>query len=443
MRCDETRRKLNELSSAGSDPAVDRELQDHLRECPACAREAQAAEVLRKDFADARVDDNVDQMPWAVFQSRVETQATLAGRTRQKEKRFMTALTDQIKRRPRIGMGVALIAATLLVATLVPFTYDRTIGYEVAFAGVNRDLAMDNDKINDMLAKLGVADALVDVSDCEATCLVTIRELDSPAEAKLVVTAFEGIDDVEVVEELKPIHVHESGNLVFIARAKIAEGHLEALTDEVAHQIVIELLGQEAHDGNLIWVEKGEGGRHHISFDSLDDSGCILMGDHDGVATFYVRPDGQHDEHTVQSIVTKHVASKPDGHIVVEISTLAGDSGCDETKLREITELAAEKDAVESELPEGHALSQNYPNPFNPTTTITYSLPGSQHVTLEVLNIQGQLVRTLVNEVVGAGEHSIEWDATADAGNKVASGIYLYRLTAGEVTDTKKMIFTK
>jgi flagellar hook assembly protein FlgD len=97
----------------------------------------------------------------------------------------------------------------------------------------------------------------------------------------------------------------------------------------------------------------------------------------------------------------------------------------------------------EVELPEGYGLSQNYPNPFNPTTTIDYSLPRSEHVTLEVYNVSGQKVRTLIDEVMPAGNHSVEWDALSDTGTKVASGVYLYRLTAGEVTSSKKMTLLK
>lgn len=77
----------------------------------------------------------------------------------------------------------------------------------------------------------------------------------------------------------------------------------------------------------------------------------------------------------------------------------------------------------DGEVPAGYALHQNYPNPFNPSTAITFELPGSMHLTLKVYNTLGQEVATLVDEVVSAGTHQIQWNA-----GQLPSGSYLYRL---------------
>jgi flagellar hook assembly protein FlgD len=83
-------------------------------------------------------------------------------------------------------------------------------------------------------------------------------------------------------------------------------------------------------------------------------------------------------------------------------------------------------------------LHQNRPNPFNPTTEIAFSLPEASQVTLEVYNIMGQKVVTLINGYVEAGEHTVIWD-----GSNVTSGMYLYRLKAGAVDETRKMLLLK
>ncbi|MEE9442974.1 MAG: T9SS type A sorting domain-containing protein [candidate division Zixibacteria bacterium] len=88
--------------------------------------------------------------------------------------------------------------------------------------------------------------------------------------------------------------------------------------------------------------------------------------------------------------------------------------------------------------PVTYRLSQNYPNPFNPTTEISFSLPDAAVVKLEVFNIIGQRVTVLVDEHLEAGLHHIQWD-----GSNIASGTYLYRLKAGEFTETKKMLLLK
>ncbi len=89
-------------------------------------------------------------------------------------------------------------------------------------------------------------------------------------------------------------------------------------------------------------------------------------------------------------------------------------------------------------VPLNFALNQNYPNPFNPVTVIAYSLPAASHVTLDVFNILGQKVATLVDEPQTAGDHQVTWDATQHS-----SGVYLYRIQAGEALETKKMLFLK
>ncbi len=104
---------------------------------------------------------------------------------------------------------------------------------------------------------------------------------------------------------------------------------------------------------------------------------------------------------------------------------------------------------VDAPLPVSFLLKQNYPNPFNPTTTIEFTVPRSsggtktQKVSLEIFNVLGQQVNTLLNEELQPGEHQVEWNATSSDGARVATGIYLYRLRIGEVSQTKKMLLLK
>ena len=99
-------------------------------------------------------------------------------------------------------------------------------------------------------------------------------------------------------------------------------------------------------------------------------------------------------------------------------------------------------------LPEQFSLEQNYPNPFNPSTTIRYSIPTSEFVKLNVYDVQGNEVTTLVNEEKPAGSYEVEFSAkggSASGGNSnsLSSGIYLYTLQAGRYTQTKKLILMK
>jgi len=86
----------------------------------------------------------------------------------------------------------------------------------------------------------------------------------------------------------------------------------------------------------------------------------------------------------------------------------------------------------EIDMPNVFSLKQNYPNPFNASTTISYSLPEGSNVNIDIFDIMGRKIETLVTGHQSAGEHSIVWNAS-----NVSSGVYLYRITAGDYSETK------
>ena len=103
--------------------------------------------------------------------------------------------------------------------------------------------------------------------------------------------------------------------------------------------------------------------------------------------------------------------------------------------------------------PRAYALSSNYPNPFNPVTTIAFSIPqpesqlsrsASEAATVKcrlfVYNLLGQRVKILVDEVKAPGRHKVQWDGTDESGRRIASGIYFYRMMAGDFVKTRKML---
>jgi ribosomal protein L27 len=100
-------------------------------------------------------------------------------------------------------------------------------------------------------------------------------------------------------------------------------------------------------------------------------------------------------------------------------------------------------DEADLTLPLEYALNQNYPNPFNAGTSIRFAVREPGFVSLEVYNVIGQRIRLLVGGEMGAGEYAVTWDGSDDDGSEVASGIYFYRISAGDFVQCRKMILLK
>ena len=95
-------------------------------------------------------------------------------------------------------------------------------------------------------------------------------------------------------------------------------------------------------------------------------------------------------------------------------------------------------DMLDEFIPQKFQLFQNYPNPFNPVTHIRYGFPKTSDVRIEIFNILGQRVSTLINARKTAGYHSVDFD-----GSQLSSGVYIYRIQAGDFIETKKMVLMK
>ncbi len=150
----------------------------------------------------------------------------------------------------------------------------------------------------------------------------------------------------------------------------------------------------------------------------------------------------------------KGIGGGEDGHILSflsfafeNISTAAPDPNNQKTLVGRIITWS---DAIATGVEDGEvevarvSLGQNFPNPFNPVTTIEYAVPADAgRVSLTVHNVNGQVVRTLVDGRVSPGSHTVAWDGTDDAGKSVSSGIYFSRLTAADDTAFMKMTLLK
>ncbi|MFQ5608034.1 MAG: T9SS type A sorting domain-containing protein [Candidatus Zixiibacteriota bacterium] len=476
-----------------------------------------------------RSESNYDYGP-ATDIDHLRTRIEARAASIQSEKRtIMGRLYTQINnmtRRPRLAVTAAVAVAALALFTLVPFTYQDTIGYEVAFAGVDRDVALDKTRLHEVLEQLGVEGAVVDVFGCEETCNLRITDLKTAHDAQLVRVAFAGSknvrpldageghpDGVKVMIELKSGNLLDKAHNVFFASGDDEDASFGEL-----HKIVLEKLGNDFDADVALWINKGdlsgdcetmikltEPGDNAFFYQSADDDShgtamvfrrdesgstidlldaqrlidelgafrITLAGDHDGSTAGHAimcigdsgktfecsiddlslleLKDGTLSDEDIERLrqkgYTVEIQEREDGGRTITLTRVSeGESGGNSWIEKDVVIETTDDDPLgksASTLPEGYTLSQNYPNPFNPTTKIDYSLAASEQVTIEIINVMGQVVRTLVDETVGPGQHTVEWDATSDSGMRVSSGMYFYRFRAGDVVQTRKMTLLK
>lgn len=538
MRCAKARQRL---IASGGDAGDDRELNRHLQTCAECAAFARAERALCRDLAASAAEEDRDDMPMSVIKARVEAQSRQFAHSKFKEGTLMSAAFRQIKRRPTLSFSMAALVVVLLVATLVPFSFTRTIGYEVAIAGVDRELAVDTAKVGTLLNALGVKDAAIAVGDCDTTCVLKISSLQSTGDVDLVTTAFAELGDFDC-EGVQVKCDTISGTLLDKVRHMVVVDHVASSGDEKTHDIVIKTikgldslcggdfniywtgdtdacivgahvyvpdtdndgntadpviavsgtwgdsmifcapdgkgrvttinmndpdareqlkkLGIDIKDGNLqfessrMWIMGSSGSdtdsasmKNKFAMTTQSDDKILFLGDYNGTVhrIDLSAPDAAEqlkalgtDVKAMEScdgMVYTIIKGDNDSETILEIKPSANDKNADYDKALEDTPAEA--------LPNGFELKQNHPNPFNPTTRISFTIPESEHVSLQIFNVTGRKVKTLVDGDLAAGEHTYEWDSTDDSGARVATGVYFYRLTAGDVTATKKMTLIK
>lgn len=131
-----------------------------------------------------------------------------------------------------------------------------------------------------------------------------------------------------------------------------------------------------------------------------------------------------------------------DQNMVLQYSDYGYDEAAIEAKIKELLALAEVEDKAGT-VPDRFQLSQNYPNPFNGSTVISYSLPQNAAVQLLVYDQAGRAVATLIDGTQPAGSYLVTWGGLNDQKVSMPSGVYYYRLKAGSMSETRKMIYLR
>lgn len=256
MRCREVKRRLNDGSK------LTEEMEQHLRECADCAAEAQGALSLGRAIESARGAESLPVTPMAMLRAKV---ARREQESCEKENIFMSILKQQFSRRPRFSTGLVIAVVAILFVTLVPFSYERTVSYEVSFEGVpgGSDYSQS---VSEALAALGFDNASVSSSGHGN---YVISNLPSRVEAKEAAAVFAGVTGTAIEPQINAVTETVSGSLYAQVRDGIirievdAEGKSDA---EIESEIMAQLAEHGFNDTQVQVTTKPDGERQMSIF---------------------------------------------------------------------------------------------------------------------------------------------------------------------------------
>lgn len=437
MRCQEVRRRLVAVSSSEDMKNCGADMRLHLAACPACLQHAEAQLELTRSLRGASAAVDTDGAHLSAVRSLVESRVAQIT-TEHKWSLIMSRFTHSIRRPVYMIPSVVAIVA-LLALTLFPWRVDNSGGYLVAFAGVDKDLALHNYGVQRVLQRLGITGADVEVGDCEASCNLTIRDLRDEKEVGKVVSVMCQLSDCQLLEVAREddaspnisLNIPGKKEFTFEADGNVRCDFTQQLSAEDLEQIEVVVHEVQFGEGGMAACVGDSGGSIYLVKIGNCQTPCVLAPECiNGLPTGIVSAD------SITLTFDVGCGSKTGGAGENEFYFDDSPAGADPAALS--------KQESSSGPIHGYQLNQNYPNPFNAGTTISFNVAddGGQ-VTLAIFNVQGQLVKTLVDRHLAAGPHEITWDGTDTRGSAVASGVYLYRLTAGEYIETKKMSLIK
>jgi len=261
MHCQKAMRQIN--SGAAK---LDRDIAEHIKSCPTCARAAESALKLRNMFESAGTKDTGTVTPFAQLKSRIEGDA----RHNQKET-IMSILRDQFAARPKLFAGLGLALAVFLFITLVPFSYTTTVGYSLTYADLQGAGNIDVGQLTSALDALGYGEANIQILNNRLT-ISKLPDENAAREAAVAFTAVTGVSGKPVIE---PVTAIVSGSLYAQVMDKITvEVDAAGKTDqEIADEIRQKLLSAGMINPDVNVTTSGDEMQISVSADETDGDG--------------------------------------------------------------------------------------------------------------------------------------------------------------------------
>jgi hypothetical protein len=234
MLCHRARRRLSEHDWLHSNYSLDEELIEHLGKCPKCHSLVQAEETLRGDLGVLREARPSGDLSLDAIREKAEGLAQGTDRVEQDVRSFANRLALALVPNTRYKFAVAAIAILVGFLAVVPFNFKEKIGYEIAIGGVEKSIALDNQRItslldalgmekgkaSSLLDSLGIGDIHLSVGECSETCRLTISDLKTERDVRLMVKAIIELGCCQI-DNIATIFRSESTSLLGLAARKL------------------------------------------------------------------------------------------------------------------------------------------------------------------------------------------------------------------------------
>jgi hypothetical protein len=234
MLCHRARRRLSEHDWLHSNYSLDEELMEHLGKCPKCYSLVQAEETLRSDLGILREAKPDGDLSLDAIRERAEGLARGTNRVKLDSRSFAHRLALALVPNTRYKFAVVAIAVLIGFLAMVPFNFQEKVGYEIAIGGVEKSIALDNQQITSLLGalgmekgkastlldSLGMSDIRLSVGECSETCRLTISDLKTERDVRLMVKAIIELGCCQI-DNIAPIFRNESTSLLGLAARKL------------------------------------------------------------------------------------------------------------------------------------------------------------------------------------------------------------------------------
>lgn len=439
MRCRETRKKLIELAGGSVVREEEEALREHLDHCQDCTRLVLAERLLTSDLEQLRQTQlsnamTVEQVRQGIAIREESKKTTNLG------VRIMRQVSETVYRRPRLSIASAVISVLLLASILVPVRTEHAIQYEIAFAAPAAGLILDEQNAERMLAALNMDEAQVEVHKSPVGTEYKIAPLADTAQVRRLIAVLDSLGGGGSHKVLATTQPGEKRTIWELLLESKSGSPQSSSRDSGRLLISVDDLSDLSQDNFVLWIPDE---------DRQGDSTAGILIDRQGEKSriwmpgFKMEPDDRGWNPLLHGNTVLYVETR-EGHRVGFDLTEAED-------VRKLEKMGYDFWLMEFDTPGQIPVPDMGPqlnkidsdNAYTEGVVISYLIPQASKVQLHILDKNRREIRTLLNDTVLTGIHSVVWNGLDADDNRVDPGTYLCRFIVGDHMETQEIMLER